>query len=335
VLGGCLALLAPIHAQETSLQQASFGGRSYVLVREDEGYALLENGREPVSLASQRREVFEAAAALDTGWLLAGYRAVENGPGSELVLLRGNEKGMKELPVPPSGSATAISPQPLVESGRLVGLVWLEGSDPSALGVRAAAWNGGGFTAAEWVSPALDGSQLALSGAVLADGSWLLVWSAFDGGDDEILWSRRDGTSWTAPARLHPDNQVPDITPVVAPTARGAVAAWSRYDGGAYRGRLMRFEADAGWRDEERLGGAGSVFPFFAVDDTKSGPLLVFREGVEGRWDLIELGGRGEVRSRTRWTGDPGRRPVVQVGAGGAARLEWVARGSAERSSTP
>ena len=186
-----------------------------------------------------------------------------------------------------------------------MGLVWLEGSDASALGVRAAAWNGTGFSAAEWVSPPLDGSQLALSGAVLADGSWLLAWSAFDGSDDEILWSRRDGATWTAPARLHPDNRVPDITPAVAATARGAVAAWSRYDGGSYRGRVMRFDASAGWRDEERLGGAGSVFPFFAVDDSASGPLLVFREGVEGRWDLIELGGRGEVRSRTQWTGDP------------------------------
>jgi hypothetical protein len=334
VLGGCLASLAPIHAQETSLQ-ASFGGRSYVLFRGDEGYALLENGREPVSLASQRRVVFEAAAALETGWLLAGFRAVENGPGSELVLLRGNEQGVKELPVPPSGSATAVAPQPLIESGRLVGLTWLEGSDTTNLGVRAAAWNGDGFSAAEWVSPPLDGSQLALSGTVLTDASWLLVWSAFDGSDDEILWSRRDGASWTAPARVHPDNQVPDITPAVAATARGAVAAWSRYDGGSYRGRVMRFDASAGWRDEERLGGTGSVFPFFAVDDWANGPLLVFREGVEGRWDLIELGGRGEVRSRTQWTGDPKRRPVVQVGAGGAARLEWIAGGSAEWSSAP
>jgi hypothetical protein len=161
------------------------------------------------------------------------------------------------------------------------------------------------------------------------------VWSAFDGDDDEILWSRRDGASWTAPARLHPDNRVPDITPAVAATAHGAVAAWSRYDDGSYRGRVMRFDAAAGWQDEERVGGAGSVFPFFAVDDSASGPLLVFREGVEGRWDLIEVGGGGEVRSRTRWTGDPRRRPVVQVGAGGAARLEWIAGGPAERSSAP
>ena len=163
--------------------------------------------------------VFDAAAALESGWLLAGHRPVEDGEGRELVLVRGDDGRTEELPAPPSGTATVVSPQPLVEAGELVGLAWLEGSDASALGVRAAGWNGAGFSAAEWVAPPIDGSQLALSGAVLADGSWLLVWSAFDGGDDEILWSRRDGTTWTAPARLHADNRVPDITPVVAATA--------------------------------------------------------------------------------------------------------------------
>ncbi len=334
MLGGCLAFaVTPIHAQAASLQ-ASFAGRSYVLVRGDEGgYAVVEDGRAPVMLP-RGVGVFDAAAALESGWLLAGHRAVENGEGRELVLLRGDDGRTEELPAPPSGSSTVLSPQPLVESGELIGLVWLEGSDPSALGVRAAAWNGAGFSAAEWVAPPIDGSQLALSGAVLADGSWLLVWSAFDGQDDEILWSRRDGTIWTAPARLHPGNQVPDITPVVAATPRGAIAAWSRYDGGAYRGRVMRFGAEGGWRDEERVGGPGSVFPFFVADDSTSRPLLVLREGVEGRWDLIEIGGGGEVRSRTRWNGDPDRRPVIRHGAGGAARLEWIGAPS-ERSSAP
>ena len=164
-----------------------------------------------------------------------------------------------------------MGPQALVEAGELVGLVWLEGSDASALGVRAAAWNGTGFAAAEWVAAPIDGSQLALSAAVLGDGSWLLVWSAFDGGDDEIRWSRRDGEAWSAPARLHAENRVPDITPVVAATADGAIAAWSRYDAGSYRGRVMRFDAATGWRDEERIGGPHSVFPFFAADDSRQG----------------------------------------------------------------
>jgi hypothetical protein len=216
----------------------------------------------------------------------------------------------------------------------LVGLAWLEGSDSSNLGVRAAVWNGSGFTASEWVARPIDGSQLALSGAVLADGSWLLVWSAFDGEDDEILWSRRDGSSWSTPARLHPGNEVPDITPVVAATARGAIAAWSRYDGGVYRGRVMRFTTSSGWHDEERVGGAGSVFPFFVADEAASQPSLVFREGVQGRWDLFEIGGAGEVRSHTRWNGEAGSRPVIRRSAAGAGRLEWLG-GASERSSTP
>jgi hypothetical protein len=161
-----------------------------------------------------------------------------------------------------------------------------------------------------------------------------LVWSAFDGQDDEIRWSRRDAAGWSAPARLHPGNRVPDITPVVAATARGAIAAWSRYDGGAYRGRVMRFEVGSGWRDEERLGAAGSVFPFFVTDDALGRPSLVFREGVQGGWDLFEIGAGGEVRSHTRWNGDARRRPVVRRTGAGATRLEWLG-GVSERSGAP
>jgi hypothetical protein len=294
---------------------------------------VLEEDREPL-MVRERELAIEAAAALESGWLLAGHRALENGEGRELVLLRGDERRADALPTPPVGAPTARSPQPLVESGRLVGLAWLEGSDSSNLGVRAAAWNGSGFSASEWVAPPIDGSQLALSGAVLADGSWLLVWSAFDGQDDEIRWSRRDGSSWSAPARLHPGNQVPDITPAVVATARGAIAAWSRYDGGSYRGRVMRFDADSGWRDEERLGGAATVFPFFVTDDAAGRAALVFRQGGEGRWDLFEIGGGGEVRSHTRWNGDADARPVIRRSGAGSPRLQWLG-GASERSSGP
>jgi hypothetical protein len=100
--------------------------------------------------------------------------------------------------------------------------------------------------------------------------------------------------------------------------------AWSRYDAGSYRGRVMRFDPSTGWRDEERIGGPHTVFPFFAADDSGRGPVLVFREGVQGRWEAIELGRRGEVRARSRFEGLTLQRPLVRRGAGGAARLEWI-----------
>jgi hypothetical protein len=96
----------------------------------------------------------------------------------------------------------------------------------------------------------------------------------------------------------------------------------------------MRFTTSSGWHDEERVGGAGSVFPFFVADEAASQPSLVFREGVQGRWDLFEIGGAGEVRSHTRWNGEAGSRPVIRRSAAGAGRLEWLG-GASERSSTP
>jgi hypothetical protein len=328
VLGGCLAFsVTPLRAQEASLQ-ASRAGHLYVLVERGVGWTLAESGREPVVLPADPSPTFGALAALSSGWLAAGDRAASGGSGRELVLLRGSADGAVEsLPVPPSGTSTLRGPQPLIEAGELVGVAWLDGS-ASSLGVRAARWTGTGFAAAEWVSPAASGSQLALSATVLGDGSWLLVWSAFDGRDDEVLWSRYDGTVWTPPARVHADNAVPDITPVVAATARGAVVAWSRYEAGHYRVRVARLRAGS-WRDEERLGGAGSVFPFFVVDDAAAGPHLVFPEGLAGEWELVELDGTGRVSSRSRFQGVPRLRPLVRRGAGGSTRLQWLGDGVA------
>jgi hypothetical protein len=137
---------------------------------------------------------------------------------------------------------------PLVEGSELGGLVWLEGSPAGGMGVRAAAWEDGRWAQADWIARPGKGSQTGLAGVVLRDGSWLVVWSAFDGQDDEIVSARRAGDGWQAPRRVVADNRVPDITPALAVTNQGAIAAWSRFDGtglqpGARaleRGRLAR-----------------------------------------------------------------------------------------------
>jgi hypothetical protein len=126
---------------------------------------------------------------------------------------------------------------------------------------------------------------------------------------------------------------VPDITPVVTATTRGAVAAWSRYEDGHYRVRVARLRGDA-WRDEERLGGAGSVFPFFVADDSAAGAQLVFAEGAAGEWQLLELTATGQVESRSRFQAVSRGRPVVRRDAGGA-RLQWLGAGAARRERAP
>src|SRR6266545_231706 len=132
----------------------------------------------------------ETALSLADGWIAAGVHPDASGL-SEILLLTGDESAVTELP-PPPGRAAALreQPLPLVEDGRLAGLLWLEGDGRTSLGVRFAEWSGSGWSESRTVSAPGPGSQLALTTARLADGTWIAAWSAFDGSDDEIVWSR-------------------------------------------------------------------------------------------------------------------------------------------------
>ena len=174
---------------------------------------------------------------------MAAGSAPDASGGRRLFLLRGDDRASRPLArAPGQAGRQRRGPVLLVDGGRLAGLAWLEGDDDRSFSVRAALWTGQRWQAPERVSFPGPGSQLALTGAVLADGSWLLAWSAFDGHDDEIVWSRRAGSAWQPVKRLYPDNSVPDITPALAATADGgALIAWSRFDGHGYALRMARF----------------------------------------------------------------------------------------------
>ncbi|HXT50156.1 MAG TPA: hypothetical protein VN811_03885, partial [Thermoanaerobaculia bacterium] len=181
----------------------------------------------------------DAFATTRGGWLAVGSKIVTG--GRELVLWSGGDgKGdgltpplPLTLPAPPGRvGAVRAFPVPLLRDGELVGLAWLEGEAADRFAVRAAAWDGGEWSEPQSVAPPGPGSQLALTGTVLADGSWLLAWSAFDGEDDEVVWSLRRGNGrWSAPAPVAAGNAVPDVTPTVRADGDGALLAWTRYDG--------------------------------------------------------------------------------------------------------
>jgi hypothetical protein len=327
IAGATLSISLPLAAQDLPLQ-ASLDGRLYVLVNAETGWTVLEPGGEAVRVPADRTARFDSLQAIDAGWILAGDRARRDGR-RELALFRGGDDGVASLPVPPAGESTVRNLEPLVEHGKLVGIAWLEGDDPGALGVRAAAWSNGGFQPADWVSPPAGRSQLALSGAVMDNGQWILVWSSFDGTDDEILWSRRDGSSWTPPARLNAANRVPDITPVVTATAGGALCAWAQYDQGDYRVHTARLRGGA-WSAEQRVGEAGSVFPFFVVEGEGRSPYLVYRDGADASWRLLALDRSGAATARSRFEGPASERPLVRRGAHGSMTLEWLRAAPAE-----
>jgi hypothetical protein len=317
----CLSLLygaAAVSAQEEPLQ-ASRNGEVLALVPEGGAARLELPGGRSLRLTLPDRAVVSSLALINDGWAAAGSYPDATG-GRRLFLLRGNDKAASPLTEPAGQEgAERWNPVLLVDGGRLAGLAWLEGDGIRSLSVRAAAWTGRRWQAPQRVSHPGPGSQLALAGAVLADGSWLLAWSAFDGTADEIVWSRRVGGSWLPVSRLSKANAVPDVTPALTATpGGGALVAWSRYDGSGYQLRTARFEGGE-WRAERAAGPSGSIFPSF-VGGANSLHLL-YMDAVPRGWSVLELDGEGRTVAKAT-VQSPLDRPVVSF-EGNSVRLRW------------
>jgi hypothetical protein len=330
-LGGvCLLLfvvlvMAPglAMAQDEPLQAISSGDGQLLTLIPEKATARVElPGGQTVAAALPARATLSSFAALDGGWVAAGSVPDANG-GRRLFLLRGDDRAARPLPAPPGQASRSRSgPVLLVDGGRLAGLAWLEGDGERAFAVRSAVWTGRAWKAPERVSFPGPGSQLGLTGAVLADGSWLLAWSAFDGHDDEIVWSRRLGNAWQPVKRLSADNAVPDITPALTATADGgALVAWSRYDGHGYALRMARFARGA-WGDEHAAAPTGALYPTFLG----AAKLLYLDAGAQGGprgWSLLDLDPRGRAKARAS-VASALDRPAVRF-SGGAAEMRWPA----------
>ena len=337
---GFLAVVSLVAAASSSPAEpltAARGGERWVLLAA-RGVARLElpdGGSLPLPLPAGAE--LSRLAAVEGGWVAAG--TTRQGDGRGLLLLQGDAEGAQALPAPPGQRGRERAwPVLLVDqaSGRLAGAAWLEGADHRSFAVHAAAWDGRGWGPVEEVAPRGPGSQLALAGTVLADGSWLLLWSSFDGHDDEIVWSLRHGVTWRPAERLSADNTVPDVVPAVVPTRHGALAAWSRYDGEGYRLRLARFAAGpAGqWQGERAAAPTGSLYPSFAGEPGR--PSLLYLSVVPRGWVMAELDERGVVKRRSAVTAAPATsgtpatpqntgldRPIVLPGAAGGLVLRW------------
>jgi hypothetical protein len=298
------------------------------------GEALLELASgETISAGLPAGATLDVTAALDSGWLAAGTLGPETHSGSrDLLLLTGNSQTVSALPAPPGKTAALRQePLPLVEDGRLAGLVWLEGENRRSFGVRFAAWTGTAWDTPEVVAPLGPGSQLALTAARLRDGTWLLAWSAFDGHDDEIVWSRRVHGAWSRPQRVAADNNVPDITPAL--TAAGssgdtALLAWSRYEPalGEYRVVMSRF-VQGHWTAPAAAAPPGSFYPTFEA--APSGRLrMLYRTAMPQGWEMVEMDSAGHaLRHATVITAESARPVVSTAAAGAAAVFRWPAAG--------
>ena len=256
--------------------------------------------------------------------------------GRALALVRIGPSGVERLPRLPTRLPALREPLPLVSSGGdLIGAAWLEGSGPRRLAVRFAPWEGAAWGPAEEVAPPAAGSQLALTASGTPDGAVLLAWSAFDGEDDEILWSIRKGVSWSPPRRLGADNAVPDITPALhalggsGSSGDAVLAAWSRYQGDRYRVVVARFDGHT-WSEPHPIGPPGSVFPTFeargetssATSTGASVPRILFRTAAPRGWHAVEVDRDGFPRRLARVGAETSDRPRL-VEDGDALRFVW------------
>lgn len=316
----CLLLIllaGSVHAQTDPLQS----GGLVLHAMADQARLEMPGGRSLRLELPPRAEV-SALAELDRGWIAAG--SAEGEDGRRTLFLLGSEGAVPA----PAGQEAAQRRGAVffVENGALQGMAWLEGNDDRSLAVRAAEWNGHAWNAVEPVSRPGPGSQIALAGAVLSDGSWLLAWSAYDGEDHEIVWARRTAQGWSPARPVSKGNAVPDITPTLAAAGTGALLAWSRYDGESYRLQLARFETGSGkdgsWKDERPIAPSGSFHPSFrgAPDHL----YLLHQSALPNSWSVVELAPSGKVLRRSAALSALMERPVLSEDTEGGLRLRWL-----------
>jgi hypothetical protein len=246
----------------------------------------------------------------------------------DLFLALIDEQGLHALPTPAPGAAGfRENAVPLTSAGGdLEGLVWLEGGDRQSYAVRHAAWDGMRWSEAGIIAEPAPGSQLAVAATTLADGSSLLVWSRFDGHDDEIVAARFANGRWSAPLPIAADNDVPDITPAIIAVPGGALASWSRYDGHEYRIVIARFDGRE-WSSPAWAGPPGASEPSFSRapgGDAASRKLLTFVHARPRGWGVLELSASGRVLRQGAVESTASSRPALAVLSGGRVQLRWA-----------
>lgn len=284
----------------------------------------------------------------DGSWVAVGLRP---GPATSsppaLLIARGGcgaankaapSPGPTLLDGPPVAAGVEVDAPEVAASGERIELAWLQGVSPRRYAVMASSWSDGdGWQPTREISPAGPGSQLALTSAVLTDGTVLLVWTRFDGRDDEIVWVRSESrapaataqTTWSAPQRVGPDNLVPDVSPSLLATADGgAWLAWTRYSDGEYEVVASRYLAGA-FSAPVVVGPKGSSLPSFVAGAAVApGPHLLYRLHGSGGWELARLGESGKTLARavasqpSTTAGESNVRPVVWVEPGGVS-FRW------------
>jgi hypothetical protein len=306
-------VLSPVAIGATTLAVASSGDASGWLRIDERGVHVRREGAKTVDWTLTPGTSVDTFVESEGGWVATGAVPVTGGRELALWTSDDSSSGVRSLPIPPErAAAVRAAAVPLVRDGALVGLVWLEGEASDRFGVRASTWNGKRWGRIVTIAAPGAGSQLGLTGTVLADGSWLVAWSAYDGEDDEVMWSVARNGRFSAPKPAAKGNSVPDVTPTLRADGDGALLAWSRYDGNDYRVVLSRFTSGR-WSEPSWAAGPGTLLPRW------QGRELSFRDAVHGAWIAASVDAADALRVEAAVAGSGEVRPVV-------ARVDGVLR---------
>lgn len=288
-----------------------------------EGHHVAWTDGHHVTLPTTPRTLLGQVASEGTSWWVPATESLDG--TTRLALWHGAaDKAIASLTVREAADKVLFGPTPVVDADGLQGVLWSEGTQIRKTEIRFSTWQDGALSEPAILSPKGEGTQTGLSATVLADGSWLAVWTAQDGEDSEVTWSRYRQGSWTAPKTLT-DNAVPDITPHVRATAYGTYLAWSRYDGnGHYRIVMARFDDDAkdgqgAWSSPTEVGGPGTVYPQVEATDTA---IVLFRQASPAGWSALRIDEHGQPVAKAHWSTDHKTVPVL--GLADAAHLELI-----------
>lgn len=309
-------------ASPAGVLQATRGGGELYAVQGVDSLRIGRLGGPEEAIAVPEGTSLHDLVPTPSGWMAAGHKATEN--GTELLLLEEVEGTINLLPSPDVAGAR-LSGQPilLIQDDALTGLVWAAGNELRGLEIWAADWLHGKWGEPELIASKGPGSQVAPRALVLEDGTWLVVWAAYDGEDDEIVWSRRIQGAWSKPARVAADNAVPDITPRLLAVDGGALLAWSWYDGNDYRMKTSRFTGGE-WSKPEIFGEKGSLYP--SVIQTENGGLLLYKTVEPATWTVLAFDRQGVATRRAVVSDDAEDRPLLAIDKGHGALLRWQSR---------
>ncbi len=308
-------------------------GDSGVILYSRTGNARIETGnglrkRLPV----RRDETLTTVAEVGMGWLMTGTR--DKATRREIVMISAAGSSVRRLTAPNGQSEPfRVRPTPILGTGsELEGLAWLEGADLKSLSVRFSHRQSSEWSDVVEIAPATRGSQSGLTATVLADGSWLLVWAAFDGNDDDLFFSQIVGESISRPARVLRNNGVPDIMPSLIASDTGALLAWSQLEEGHYRVKVSYFDGGA-WSGSRTHGppGAQRAELIRHNDDLR----LVYQQAWPRGWNVSEIDGLGRTERRAEFPVSSHRRPALTRSIGGTLEMRWPGLGSREAEWTP